>query len=164
MAPTIGTSTSRVDGRAKVTGLAKYAGEFNVPNLAFGAVVTSTVTKGRIARIDASRPLAVQGVLDVLTHDNRPKMASTDQDYHDDVALEGGSPFRPLYDDVVRFNGQPVALVLAEDFETARYAATLVEIEYQEDDFSTDLEAQRDRAFVVEKPGRPRGDVAKALA
>ena len=46
MAPTIGTSISRVDGRAKVTGLAKYAGEFNVPNLAFGAVVTSTVTKG----------------------------------------------------------------------------------------------------------------------
>ena len=163
MAPTIGTSTSRVDGRAKVTGLAKYAGEFNVPNLAFGAVVTSTVTKGRIARIDASRALAVPGVLDVLTHDNRPKMASTDQDYHDDVAPEGGSPFRPLYDDRVRFNGQPVALVLAEDWETARFAATLVDIQYEAESFATDLHARLKQARAIDKPEKPRGDAARAL-
>ena len=42
----IGTATSRVDGRAKVTGAAKYAGEFNVPNLAYGYVVESTIPKG----------------------------------------------------------------------------------------------------------------------
>ncbi len=119
MAPTIGTSTSRVDGRAKVTGHAKYAAEFNAADLVHGVVVSSTITKGRIARIDASRALAFPGVLDVVTHDNRPDMASTDKSYHDDVAPEGGSPFRPLYDDRIRFNGQPIALVLAEDFETA---------------------------------------------
>ena len=54
----IGTATSRVDGRAKVTGAAQYAGEFNVPGLAYGSVVTSTIAKGRIARIDASAALA----------------------------------------------------------------------------------------------------------
>ena len=50
----IGTPTSRVDGRAKVTGAAKYAGEFNTTGLAHGSVVTSTIAKGRILRIDTS--------------------------------------------------------------------------------------------------------------
>ena len=126
----IGTPTSRVDGRAKVTGAAQYAGEFNVPDLAYGSVVTSTISKGRIARIDASRALAVEGVIDVLTHENRPKMAGTDKAYSDDVA-PGGSPFRPLYDDKIMFNGQPIALVVAEDWEIARFAATLVRVEYE---------------------------------
>jgi len=72
MAPYIGTSTSRLDGVAKVTGAAKYAAEFNVPGLAFGSVVTSTIAKGRIARIDRSAALGVQSVLEVLTHDNSP--------------------------------------------------------------------------------------------
>ena len=103
--------TSRVDGRAKVTGAAQYAGEFNVPGLAYGCVVASTIAKGRIARIDASEALAVEGVIDVLTHENRPQMADTDKAYKDDVAPEAGSPFRPLYDDKIMFNGQPIALV-----------------------------------------------------
>jgi xanthine dehydrogenase YagR molybdenum-binding subunit len=163
MAPTIGTPTSRVDGRAKVTGLAKYAGEFNVPDLVYGAVVTSTITRGRIARIDASRALAVEGVLDVLTHSNRPKMGSSDKDYYDDVAPEGGSPFRPLYDDKVRFNGQPIALVLAEDWETAVFATTLVDVAYEKESFATDLHARLEQAHTVEKPEKPRGNAAKAL-
>ena len=90
----IGTPTSRVDGRAKVTGEAKYAGEFNVPDLAYGYVVGSTIPKGRIARIDTSEALRVDGVFDVLTHQNRPRMAGTSRAYKDDVAPEKGSPFR----------------------------------------------------------------------
>ena len=69
----IGTATSRVDGHAKVTGAAKYAGEFNTAGLAHASVVTSTIAKGRIARIDASEALSVEGVIDVLTHQNRPR-------------------------------------------------------------------------------------------
>src|ERR1700716_2138349 len=102
MAPYIGTSTSRVDGHAKVTGGAKYASEFNVPRLAYGSVATSTIAKGRIVRIDASEALRVHGVIDVLTHENRPRMADTDHAYKDDVAPEG-SPFRPLYDGRIIF-------------------------------------------------------------
>ena len=62
MAPYIGTPTSRVDGHAKVTGAAKYAGEFNVSGLAYGALVTSTIAKGRIARIDVSEVPGKPGV------------------------------------------------------------------------------------------------------
>ena len=114
--------------------------------------------------MDAAAALKVRGVLDVLTHAHRPPMADNDQAWKDDVAPEGGSPFRPLYDDIVRFNGQPIALVLAEDWETARYAASLVHVEYQADGFVTDLQTQRAHAFVVEKPEKPRGNSAKALA
>src|SRR3954453_23770149 len=84
MASYIGTATSRVDGRAKVTGEAKYAGEYNVPGLVHGYVVESTVPKGRIAQIDTSAALALAGVIDVLTHRNRPKMADKDGAYKDE--------------------------------------------------------------------------------
>jgi xanthine dehydrogenase YagR molybdenum-binding subunit len=160
----IGTATSRVDGRAKVTGEAKYAGEFNTDGLAYGSVVESAIAKGRIARIDTSEALRVEGVLDVVTHENRPRMADTDKAWKDDVAPEEGSPFRPLYDDKIMFSGQPIALVLAEEWEIARYAASLVRVEYEKQAFSTDLYKQRDEAFVVDKPDKPHGDAARAFA
>src|SRR5258708_4601589 len=160
----IGTGTSRVDGRAKVTGEAKYAGEFKTSGLVYGSVVESTIPKGRIARIDTSEALRVEGVLDVLTHENRPRMAGTDHAWKDDVAPEEGSPFRPLYDDKIRFSGQPIALVLAEEWEIARYAASLVRVEHEKQAFVTDLYKQRDQAFVVKKPEKPRGNAEKAYA
>ncbi len=160
----IGTPTSRVDGRAKVTGAAKYAGEFNVDGLAYGAVVASTVAKGQIRRIDVSDALRVEGVLDIVTHENRPHMAAKASAYKDDVAPEKGSPFRPLYDGKIMFSEQPVALVLAEEWEIARFAATLVRVEYKNDAFVTDLEARRDDAFVVKKPEASRGNADKAFA
>jgi xanthine dehydrogenase YagR molybdenum-binding subunit len=160
----IGTATSRVDSLAKVTGEAKYAGEFDARGLAYGSVVESAIPKGRIARIDTGEALRVEGVLDVLSHQNRPRVAGTDEAWKDDVAPEEGSPFRPLYDDKIMFSGQPIALVLAEDWETARYAASLVRVEYEEQAFVTDLNKQRDQAFVVKKPDKPRGDAGKAYA
>jgi xanthine dehydrogenase YagR molybdenum-binding subunit len=150
----IGTATSRIDGHAKVTGAAKYAGEFNAAGLAHAYVVGSTVAKGRIARIDASQALSVQGVIDVLTHQNRPRMASADSGYKDDVAPEG-SPYRPLYDDQILFNGQPVALVVAEEPEIARFAASLVRVEYHQEAHVTDLRSQRDTAFALTAPASP---------
>ena len=164
MASYIGTATSRVDGRAKVTGEAKYAGEFNVGGLVHGYVVESTIPKGRIARIDTSGALAIAGVIDVLTHENRPPMAGKDEAYKDEVAPEKGSPYRPLYDDRILFTGQPVALVLAEDWETARVAASRVRIDYQQEPHVTDLHAERARSFAMDIPAKPRGDAEKAFA
>jgi len=156
MASYIGTATSRVDGRAKVTGEAKYAGEFNVPGLVHGYVVESTIPKGRIAQIDTSAALALAGVVDVLTHRNRPPMADKDDAYKDDVAPEKGSPYRPLHDDKILFAGQPVALVLAEDWETARVAASRVRIEYQQEPHVTDLHTERAKAFAIDTPEKSR--------
>jgi xanthine dehydrogenase YagR molybdenum-binding subunit len=100
-------------------------------------------------------------------------MADNDQAYKDDVAPEG-SPFRPLYDDKIRFNGQPIALVVAETSEIARFAASLVRVEYDEAAHVTDLYRQRDAATPVKPPKdpmeamftppQPRGDADRALA
>jgi xanthine dehydrogenase YagR molybdenum-binding subunit len=169
----IGTATSRVDGRAKVTGAAKYAGEFNTAGLAHASVVTSTIAKGRVARVDAREALSLRGVIDVLTHQNRPSMASADSAYKDDVAPEG-TPFRPLYDDRIWFNGQPIALVVADESEIARFAASLVRVEYDKEAHVTDVYRQRDAAFALQTPAnpaenpfappRPRGTAERAFA
>jgi xanthine dehydrogenase YagR molybdenum-binding subunit len=165
----IGTPTSRVDGHAKVTGAAKYAGEFNAPGLAYGSVVTSTIAKGRIAGMDISKAIAVKGVIAVLTHKNRPPIADNDKAYKDDVAPDG-SPFRPLYDDKIKFSGQPIALVLAEDSETARSAVSLVDVDYDEDAHATDLHTKLEEAFALADdtfaltPAKPRGKAEKAFA
>ena len=133
----------RSPARRNTPASSKYAG------LAHASVVTSTIAKGRIARIDASEALSVEGVIDVLTHQNRPPMASADSAYKDDVAPEG-SPFRPLYDDRIWFSGQPVALVVAEEPEIARFAASLVRVEYDEEAHVTDVHRQRDAAVALE--------------
>jgi xanthine dehydrogenase YagR molybdenum-binding subunit len=162
----LGKPMSRVDGHAKVTGAAKYAAEHNVPGLAYGFVVTSAIARGHIQNIQPAEALAVPGVLDIFTHAHRPKLASSDEKYGDEVAPPG-SPFRPLYDDQVRFSGQPVALVVAEDPETARFAASLVRIDYDQRTHTTDLEENRGRARAVKENGEShshrRGNATRAF-
>ncbi len=164
----IGKPESRVDGRLKVTGAAKYAAEFNAPDLAYGYVVLSEVAKGKITLINTAQAEAISGVVKVFTHENRPRTAWFDSSYKDEVAPPG-SPFRPLYDENILYNMQPIALVVAEDFETARYAATLVEVEYETEPHQTDLNEMREDAYVPKKrsgipaPPSPRGDAEKAF-
>ncbi len=163
----LGKPTARIDGRAKVTGIAKYAAEYNVPGIAHGFVVSSAIAKGRIKRIHTADALAVDGVLDVFTHQHRPRLASSDEDYTDEVAPPG-SPFRALYDDRILFSGQPVALVVAEEFEIARFAASLVRVDYERQAHVTDFEAQRQRATAskqeqIPTPSTARGNPAQAF-
>jgi len=153
----LGAPVSRVDGGAKVSGAAKYAAEHDAPRLAHGYVVSSAIARGRLVSIDPDPALAIPGVLTVLTHRNRPRMANKDQAYQDDTAPEG-SPFRPLYDDKIRYSGQPVALVVAEDFDTARHAATLVHVEYQTESHVTEFERQRQESYDDKQSAKARGD------
>ena len=135
--------------------------------LAHGSVVASRIAKGRILHIDASDALRVAGVIDVLTHENRPAMARTDDGYADDVAPEG-SPFRPLYNDRILFSRQPIALVVAEEPEVARFAASLVRVDYAEEEHVTDLFRRRDQAVARPKgqfgPPKARGSVEAGFA
>ncbi|CCJ08895.1 xanthine dehydrogenase family protein molybdopterin-binding subunit [Methylocystis sp. SC2] len=165
----IGKPVSRIDGPAKVTGRAKYAAEFSARDLAYGFVVSSAVAKGRIQSIDRSAALAVPGVIEVFAHDNRPSLPSSHEKYSDEVASPG-APFRPLYDDEILFSGQPVALVVAEELEIARFAASLVDIRYETVETVTDLDTQIDKAFEPPEKRTPdwnpaaRGDVDSALS
>ena len=165
----IGKATSRIDGVAKVAGRAKYAADSNAQGLAYASLVTATIPRGKLVDIDASEALRVAGVLDVLSHRNRPAMASTDKAYNDETAPEG-SPYRPLYDDRIRFNGQPIALVIAETAEIARFAASLVRAKYQEEAYSTDLLQRRYPEKDVAPgsgqgtPPKPRGSLQSGFA
>jgi xanthine dehydrogenase YagR molybdenum-binding subunit len=164
-----GMPVSRVDGRAKVTGSAQYAAEHGAPDLCYGVAVNSTAARGRIKAIDTAAAKAVPGVIDVLTHENRPKMRANDLAYKD-MTAPSGSPFRPLFSDQVFYSGQPVALVVAETFEAARHAAMLVQVSYDVQEHDTRLLARLDQAY---KP-RPmkagftspssKGDADKAFA
>ncbi|SEK17131.1 MULTISPECIES: xanthine dehydrogenase family protein molybdopterin-binding subunit [unclassified Variovorax] len=147
---TLGMPVSRVDGRAKVTGQARYAAEHPADDLAYGVVVNSTIAKGRIVRMDLERAKAVPGVLDILTHDNHPRTRSIGI-FYKDMTSPGGSPFKPLHDARIRYSGQPVALVVAQTFEAARYAASLVQVMYEADPHETNLMANLGAA---RKPSR----------
>jgi xanthine dehydrogenase YagR molybdenum-binding subunit len=122
----------RVDGVAKVTGKAKYFAEFQVPGLTYGVLVTSTITKGKITSIQSKEASSAPGVLGILSHLNKPTVAGYEQ--------EGGSPYKIFYTDQIFFNGQPIALVVADTFERATYAASLVKVNYEKAPFNTDFE------------------------
>lgn len=160
----VGQPLDRVDGPLKVTGQARYAAEFGIPQLLHGSVVSSTIARGRVRHIDSREAEALPGVVLVLTHQNRPPIASYDEPYEDDDAAEG-SPFRPLYNDRVLYSDQPLALVVAESLELARHAGSLVRIEYDSEPHQTDLLAARGQAHEApaETP-EPRGDFAAAFA
>ena len=164
-----GMAVSRVDGRAKVTGQAQYAAEISAPDLVYGVVVSGTVAKGRISQIDTVDALTAHGVIGVMTHENRPKMRSFDIAYKD-MTAPAGSPFRPLFSDEIFYSGQPVALVLADTFEAARYAASLVRVHYEQEQHETDILQMLDRSYKPRPlkagftPPSSIGDAEKAYA
>lgn len=164
----IGSSPSRVDGIAKVTGAARYAAEHRAEDLLYGVIVSSAIAKGRIRSLDTAAAKAVPGVVEVITHRNRPHIAWFSKSYHDDVAPPG-SPFRAFYDDRIYFSAQPVALVVADRFEAASYAATLVDIEYATESFNTEFASAQAERFLPKRKRRAynapknRGDAVGAL-
>lgn len=169
--PSIGQPVSRLEGTLKVTGAAKYAGEYNFPGLLHGYVVNSTITKGKILKIHTEEIKAIPGVHEVFTHDNRPSLAWFGMQYSD-MDAPPGTPFKPLDDAEVKYNGQPIALIVADSFELARYAASILKVDYSEDEFFTNLEDNLSEARVPKsglatmlKPPPPadKGDVDIAI-
>lgn len=159
-----GDDLPRIDGHAKVTGAARYAAEYLTHDMTYGVVVNATVAKGRIKALHIAEARAVPGVLEVLTHLNRPKIRKLDL-FYKDMTAPAGSPFKPLSGDKVLYSGQPLALVVAETFEAARYAASLVRVEYEVEPHETNLLRHLDRSHKptplkagYSPPPKPRGD------
>jgi len=150
----IGTALPRVDGVAKVTGSAHYAAEYNVADLLYGFVVSSEIAKGRIVAIDEAAARAVPGVVDIVSHTNRPKQAWLDRSWKDELSIPG-EPFKAFHDADILFAGQPIAVVVAESFEAARFAASLVSVTYEQEAHNIDFEASLAEKFLP-KPGQRR--------
>lgn len=104
----IGKPLGRIDGRAKVTGGARYAAEFNQPNQAYAVIVSSTVGLGRIERIDTTRNGRLPGVLVIISHLNGPRLPYNP--HKSGIDPPNGERLHVLQDDQVRFYGQAVAV------------------------------------------------------
>ncbi len=129
----LGTPVSRVDGQWKVKGEARFAAEFEIENLAYAVPVCSTIAKGRIIAIDASDAEKSPGAIAIVTAENAPKMKRPPlmDVRHMDKGF-AASDLAVLQDDEISWDGQPVAVVVAETLEQAEHAASLVRVEYDE--------------------------------
>jgi xanthine dehydrogenase YagR molybdenum-binding subunit len=131
MTDIIGQPIDRKDGKQKVTGTATYAAEWPIKNIAYGVTVQSTITKGNITNLDTTATMAVKGVLGVLTHQNAiPLHKHTDSDPQTGKFSE--KDLLPLQGDEIFYNGQHIAVVIAETFEIAEYGASLLKVSYYE--------------------------------
>jgi xanthine dehydrogenase YagR molybdenum-binding subunit len=184
-APSIGEPLDRVDGRLKVTGGARYTAEMPVTNVAHAVMVTSTIGRGRIVSMDTSAAERAPGVLKVLTPFNAPRLPGAPRpgpqtpppppaapsNGAQGPAARGGTMRVPtlLQDPHVRYNGQPIGLVIAETFEQALAATYLVRVRYESEAPVLDMaRAPRNDPATVRPLGgertSTRGDVARGLA
>src|SRR5918911_2691997 len=146
MTTSIGEPLNRVDGRLKVTGGARYAAEAPLPNMAYAVLVQSTIGRGRIAEIDTGAAERAPGVLRVLTYRNAPKPVSNKSSPN-----QPGEAYPLLQDDWVHYNGQHIAVVIAETLEQATHAATEVRVRYEEERPIARLEQALDQTYVPQR-------------
>jgi xanthine dehydrogenase YagR molybdenum-binding subunit len=160
----VGQPVDRRDGRLKVTGRARYAAEFDIDNLAHAVLVQSTIASGEIAGFDLAAAQAVPGVLAILTPDNAPRLAQSESS-----ASLIAKPL--LQDSLVYYNGQHIAVVVADTLERAQQAAALVRVEYREVEAQIRMEDALGAAYPpkhfrngARPPDSRRGDPEAALA
>ena len=167
----IGQPLPRVDGRAKVTGTARYAADFNQPGQLYAVVVSASVGLGRITGIAAAEVEALPGVAAVITHRNAPRLPYGPHKIYIDPAV--GERLHVLQDDGVRFYGQPVAIVVADSLDRAERAAAALVVSYEAQVPVVEPIHPRSEAIVPEAGAQPdaripadsgRGDADAALA
>jgi len=170
--PWVGRPLDRTDGTAKVTGAATFSAEYPLPDLAHAALVHATIARGRIVSIDTARAELHPGVVAVFTHRNAPAMKPPPSRVNlmDLSTMAAGSNVPYLNTDEVYYDGQPVAVVVADRLEAAQYAASLVEVTYEAGPAHVDFAAEQDRAIPLKQAlGMPtvvgrKGDANAALA
>jgi xanthine dehydrogenase YagR molybdenum-binding subunit len=156
----VGAAVTRVDGRLKVTGAARYAVDHPIDGVVYGVGVASTIGSGKITAIDSSVAEAMPGVLAVLHHGNTEPLFRTAAPFEEDSWMNESRP--PFEDDTVYYYGQFVAVVVANTFQQAQDAASHVKVSYQEQKPLTRLS---DVPSTTEPPLRhySRGDAEAAF-
>ena len=151
LATVIGKPLDRKDAPLKVTGAATYAAEFAVQNPAYAVLVESEIAKGRIRAVDTSAAKAAAGVLQIFTHLNMPKLTMPKPDALASAGTAPGENRLPLADANISYAGQHVGLVVAETYEQARHAASLVKFDYETEKPEMVIEENRSRATQPKK-------------
>ncbi|MEO6868045.1 MAG: xanthine dehydrogenase family protein molybdopterin-binding subunit, partial [Ginsengibacter sp.] len=129
----------RLDAKAKVTGKAQFSYEYDIPNIAYGVMVGSNIAKGSIIALDTKGAEKAPGVIAVVSHLNLPKLPGYEPPKDADQLPAIRKGFKVFSDNIIRFNGQPIAIVVADTFERATYAASLIKAQYQKEESHTDL-------------------------
>jgi xanthine dehydrogenase YagR molybdenum-binding subunit len=156
MSGVVGAPVDRVDGRAKVTGAAKYSAEWPLPNMLYGYLVLSTIPNGRIAHIDTRAAMAHPGVVTVMTPQNAPRLNLGTGANEIKMML--------LQNNDVKYDRQPVAVVFADTFERAKYAASIVDVKYDVSHATITSKETFSPPSGGRKLDETRGDAAGALA
>jgi xanthine dehydrogenase YagR molybdenum-binding subunit len=163
----VGRPVARVDGPLKVMGRARFAAEVPFENLTYAALVYSTIARGKIAKLDTGEAEKSQGVVLVMTYKNAPRLADPPIFMTEpDAASPSKLPI--MQDASIHWNGEPVAIVLAETQEQADHAATQVRVTYDAQSATTSFEKQKHKARLPENIlGQPSdfkiGDAEAAL-
>ncbi|MDS0136011.1 MULTISPECIES: xanthine dehydrogenase family protein molybdopterin-binding subunit [unclassified Amycolatopsis] len=168
--PVVGRPIDRVDGTAKTTGAARFSAEYPLPDLAHAALVHSTISRGRITAIGTEAAAAVPGVVAVLTHLNAPPLKPAPKVSPLDLStLASGTSVDYLNTDEVHWDGQPVAVVVADTLDAAREAAGLVTVTYETRPSTVDFAAEEKNAkpqksTLIMSGAAKKGDAEAALA
>jgi len=178
----IGQGMDRLDGRLKVTGQATYSAEHNIPRLAYGMMVLSTIPKGRIAAIDVASVKRMPGVMLVMTHQNALRLPKQKEEGKTEGSGGGKEQSKPdqkkqppnpklslLQDDRVQYNAQPIAVVVADTFEHARDAARRLNVRYASESAQLDfrkakMQLRRPEPQPERPPDTGRGNVGRSMA
>jgi xanthine dehydrogenase YagR molybdenum-binding subunit len=166
--PVVGAPIDRVDGFLKVTGGARFAAEMPATGLVHGVMVQSRFAAGQLGASNRDQVEHMPGVLLVLTHENAPRLPVVSKKNAGDQSVRALSL---LQDATVHYNGEPIAVVLAETLEQATDAAHQLRFEHQEEQTALDMNARMHAAYPSPSPPpqqgeapTPRGDVESALA
>ncbi|NEW93657.1 xanthine dehydrogenase family protein molybdopterin-binding subunit [Rhodopseudomonas sp. BR0M22] len=154
----IGASIPRIDGPLKVRGAARFAAEFALDGMLYAALMFSTVPKGRIATLDTAAAEAAPGVALVMTHRNAPRMKPMPLFMTAEKA-DGGDNLPIMQDDRIHWNGQPIAVVLADTQEQADHAVSLISVTYEAEAALTSLATAKAKGT---EPGLFLGQPLKA--
>ena len=166
----IGQPIDRKDGKAKVTGTATYAAEWAIKNLAYGVTVQSTITKGHITNIDTTKAKALKGVIDVMTYQNAMNLHTLSGSGDPGSGKFAEKDLLPLQSERIFYNGQHIAVVIAETFEIAEHAAALIKVSYNEEKPVIDIDDaeariyQPDQGLGGSQVQVKRGDAEKGMS
>ncbi len=164
----IGAPVSRIDGPLKVQGKARFAAEFPMDGMVYAALAYSTIAKGGILTLDTAAAEASPGVVLVMTYRNAPKLKPSPL-FGSEGKAAGGDDLPIMQDRRIHWNGQPIAVVLAESQEQADHAVSLITATYHADAAVTSFAAAKAKgtkpgAFQGEPLKLEIGDAAAALA
>ena len=156
----VGAPVSRLDAPLKVKGLARFAAEVPLAGMVYASFAHSTIARGRIATLDTIAAERAPGVVLVMTYRNAPRMHSGAAGSADELPI--------MQDEQIYWNGQPIAVVLAESQEQADYARSLIVATYNSEPAVTNFSEAKAHIREVSYFGEPLnneiGDAEAALA